>query len=102
MAKIYLNESELHAIKERLKEKLGDEDSKMLEKLCAPMELSIRGYRVIHSVKPLITSLWLTMNEREDPNRFIVERMLKDMNDLLDYWVVPDDGSSEDQGVESE
>lgn len=102
MAKIYLNESEIHELKNRLKAKLGGEDAVLLEKLCSPMELAVRGYRVVQSIKPLVTSLWVTMNEREDPNRFIVEGMLKDMDDLLDFWVVPDDETSEDEGTPSE
>ena len=95
MAKIYLNESEFHQLKERLKAKLDEDDAQLLEKLCKPMELSIRAYRVIQSIKPLVTSLWVTMNEREDANRFIVQGMLKDMDDLLDFWVVPDNDAGE-------
>jgi len=102
MAKIYLNESEIHVLRDRLKAKLEGEDAVLLEKLCSPMELAIRGYRVVQSLKPLVTSLWVTMNERQDPNRFIVERMLQDMDALLDFWVVPDDESSEDEGIPSE
>jgi len=102
MAKLYLNEFEINSLKEHLKKKLDAEDAKILEKLCSPMEIAIRGYRVVHSVKPLVTSLLMTMNERSDQNRFIVERMLKDMNDLLDFWVVPDDTPVEDEDEPSE
>jgi len=102
MAKIYLDESEIRTLKEQLKSKLGSQDADLLEKLCSPMELAVRSYHVIHSVKPLVTSLWLTMTEREDPNRFIVERMLKDMDALLDFWVVPDDDPAKDQEQKTE
>lgn len=102
MAKIYLSESDIYSLKDILKAKLDEQDAVLLDKLCSPMELALRGYRVVQSIKPLVTSLWVTMNEREDPNRFIVERMLKDMDDLLDFWVVPDDEPSEDEAETTE
>lgn len=89
MAEMYLTEAELHRIKAILAEKMDSHDAALLDKLCSPMELAVRGYHVIQAVKPLIASVWITMNEREDANRFVVERMLHDIDDVLDYWIVP-------------
>ena len=54
-------------------------------------EMGMRSFRTLSSLRPLIAALWKGMSENGDPNRFAVERMIKDIDQILGYWVVPDD-----------
>lgn len=103
MATLNFDEGEMAALKAELAAALPEEKRADFEKLCEGIELGLRGYRVLLNIKPLITAVWVSMSENQDGNRFGVERMLKDIDGVLSYWVVPEDpeaGKTPDSGEE--
>jgi hypothetical protein len=69
------------------------------QKLCEGVELGLRSHKIMCSIRPLVSAVWINMNEKQDPNRFAVERMIKDIDGVLCYWVVPGEGE-EPEAVE--
>jgi len=94
MAKWNFDEGEMAALKTDLAAVLPEGRRADFERLCQGVELGLRGYRVLLSIKPLITAVWVNMNEKRDGNRFAVERMLKDIDDVLSFWVIPEDSGA--------
>jgi len=88
MPKLNADENDLFEIRERLKVALGENYD--LDILFASAELGLRAHHVLVSLRPLIAAVWTNMNERDDGNRFAVERMLKDIDQVINYWASPD------------
>jgi hypothetical protein len=96
MAKFNFEEDELEQLRDKLKQMLPPEAQEDFKKLCDGVELGLRSHRVIRSIRPLVSAVWVSMSEKQDPNRFAVERMVKDIDDVLCYWVVPDNREGEE------
>ena len=101
MARQYFEDIELKAIQGRLvtrlsEHALADSDAiQDLEKLCAGVKLGLHGYRVIMAIRPLIQDVWTSMANDNNPQRFVVERMLRQIDDYLSSWIVLDEGSGD-------
>jgi hypothetical protein len=98
---MYFDEAGLRQICSGLAAHVADRrgNSDDLLKLRAGVALGIRGYRVILALRPLIQEVWTSLSNDGNPRRFAVERMLRDIDDYLSSWIVPEEGS-EDGGEE--
>ena len=90
MAKLNAVEADLQAAKKILKENLP-EDLAGIEVLFEASEMGMRSFRVLTAIRPLVASVWSSLSANGDPNRFAVENMLRDIDEVLGYWVVPDE-----------
>ena len=97
MAKMYFDEAGLREILERVTSALPEESlSGDIEKLQAGIGLGLGGYHVIMSIRPLIQSVWVSFCTEDNPQRFVVERILREIDDYLSSWIVPDKGSEDE------
>ena len=97
MARIYFDEDGLEQICSSLAARLADRPGcpDDLLKLQAGVKLGLRGYRVIMAIRPLVQDVWTSLSNDSNPQRFVVERMLRDIDDYLSSWIVPDEGSGD-------
>lgn len=87
MAKFVMDSPELAPIVRALNKEVGGKNRRDLRRLARAAGLGLHGYRLILSVKPLVSAVWTSMASRNDQNRFAVERMLKDIDTFLCSWV---------------
>jgi len=87
MAKFILDNPELAPLVRALDKEVGGKNRHNLRLLAKTASLGLHGYRIVLAMKPLVDAVWASMAKRDDPNRFAVERMIKDMDGFLCSWV---------------
>jgi hypothetical protein len=102
MAKLNAVEAELDIAKRVLADLFDGDIPDSIATLFESSEMGMRGFRVISGMRPLVVALWENMSSNGDPNRFAVENMIKEMDAVIGYWVIPDAPDEKEESVEPE
>ena len=99
MAKLNATENDIAKAKALVSDLFDGDVPESIEALFESAEMGMRSFRVISGMRPLVVAVWEKMASSGDPNRFTVENMVKEMDAVLGYWVIPDE---KEEGVPSE
>jgi len=95
MAKFNAIEKDLELAKRLTEEVFDGELPKEIEALFQSSEMGMRSFRVLACIRPLLISVWDGMASKTDNRRFAVEKMIRQIDDIIGYWVLPDDTEDE-------
>jgi len=88
MAKLNATECDLLAFRDGVLPSISPENMELTKRLLDAVELGLRSFDTVKSIRPLVAAVWQGMCERNDLNRFAVEAMIRDIDLLLGFWIV--------------
>jgi len=91
MAKLNAVELDIEKARVKLEDVLSPEEMEEIKVLFEASELGLRSFRVLFAIRPLIASIFESLVSKLDAKRFSLEGMLRDIDNILCYWVVEDE-----------
>jgi hypothetical protein len=92
MAKLHATEKDMVQFRTEVLPRLSAEDAELATRLLEASELGLRSFDAVRSMRPLVAAVWRGMCENNDPNRFAVESMIRELDAFLAFWITVDRG----------
>jgi hypothetical protein len=94
MAKFNATEKDIFKAREIVKEIFDGDIPKEVEVLFHSSEMGMRSFRVLACIRPFLLRLWDNMSSNNNAAKFAVEKMIRQIDDIIGYWILPDEDTA--------